>query len=248
MKPSRLALLALAAFAVPITAQAQEIDGLAVAPGSTLLTLTAEGKSSRRPDLAVFSAGVATTGKSAREALGANAAAMNRVIRALKAAGIAEKDIQTSNLNLNPVYGSRQRASSTLEEQAPPIIGYRASNNVTVKQRKLDEFGKVIDTLISAGANQVNGPSFQMDEPDEALDEARREAVAKARQRAQLYAGAARLTVKRIVSISESSSNSGGPPMMYARAMAMDVAESTPVSAGEVEMQASVTVTFELAP
>lgn len=248
MKPSRLALLSLAAFAIPATAHAQDIDGLAISPGNTLLTLSAEGKVSRAPDLAVFTAGVATTGQTAGEALSANAAAMNRVIRALKAAGIAEKDIQTSNLNLSPVYGSSQPTPNTLEEQAPPIIGYRASNNVMVKQRDLDEFGKVIDTLVSAGANQVNGPSFQMVDPDDALDDARQEAIAKARQRAQLYADAARLTVRRIVSISESGSYVPSQPVMYARTMAMDAAGSTPVSAGEVEMQANVTVTFELAP
>lgn len=248
MKPSRIALLALAVFAQPAAAHAQDIEGLAISPGNTLLTVSAEGKASRKPDLAVFTAGVASTGKTAGEALGANSAAMNRVIRALKAAGIAEKDIQTSNLNLNPVYASRQRSTDLLEEQAPPIIGYRVSNNVTVKQRDLDQFGKVIDTLVSAGANQVYGPSFQMADPDEALDDARREAIAKARQRAQLYAGAAGLTVRRIVSINESGSYAPSPPVVYARAMAADAVESTPVSAGEVAMQANVTVTFELAP
>jgi len=248
MKPSRLALLALAAFALPASTHAQQVEGLAIAPGNTLLTLSAEGKSSRKPDLALFTAGVATTGKTAGEALGANSAAMNRVIRALKAAGIAEKDIQTSNLSLNPVYASRQRTTDPLEEQAPPIIGYRANNTVSVKQRDLDQFGKVIDTLIAAGANQVYGPSFQMEKPDEALDEARREAMTKARQRAQLYASAAGLLIRRIVSISESGSYAPGPPVLYARTMAMDAAEATPVSADAVEMLANVTVTFELAP
>jgi len=233
---------------MPAAAHAQEIVELSVAPENTLLTLTAKGKVSRKPDLAIFTAGVTTTGKTAGEALGTNAAAMNRVIRALKVSGIAEKDIQTSNLNLNPAYGNRQQSTGTLEDQAPPIIGYRASNNVTVKQRDLGEFGKVIDTLVSAGANQVSGPSFKMVDPGEALDDARRDAITKARQRAELYARTARLSVRRIVSISETGSYAPGPRGMYARSMAMEVAESTPVSAGEVEMQANVTVTFELAP
>jgi len=240
-------LLALAAFALPFTAQAQQIEGLSISPGNTLLTLSAEGKSSRAPDLAVFTAGVATTGKTAGEALNANSAAMNRVIRALRAAGIAERDIQTSNLNLNPVYASMQRNTDPLEQQVPPIIGYQVSNNVTVKQRKLDEFGKVIDTLVSSGANQVNGPSFQMENPDEALNEARKQAIAKARERADLYASAAGLKISRILTINESGSYSPRPPVAYARAVAMDAAESTPVAAGEVEMQANVSVTFELA-
>lgn len=248
MTKAFIASLALGALALPTATYAQNVEGVSISPGNTLLTVSAEGKANRKPDIAVFTAGVATTGKTAGEALSANSAAMNRVIRALKGAGIADKDIQTSNLSLSPVYASRQRTQDTLEDQAPPIIGYRANNTVSVRQRNLDQFGKVIDTLVSAGANQVNGPSFQMDDPGQALDEARRDAMAKARQRAQLYAGAAGLTVKRIVSINESGSYSPGPPMPFARAAAVSEAKATPVSPGEVEMQANVTVSFELAP
>lgn len=243
-----LSALALAAPTALAPAQAQQIEGLAVSPGGTVLNISAQGSSTRKPDLAQFSAGVITTGKTAGEALSANSAAMNRVIRALRSAGIAERDIQTSNLGINPVYGSRTRSPNTLEEQAPPIIGYRASNTVMVKQRKLDQYGKVIDTLVSAGANQVNGPNFQMDKPDEALDEARRKAMAKARERAELYASAAGLKVRRILSISESGGYSPRPPVVYAR-MAMDeVAAAPPVAEGEVEMQISVQVMYELTP
>lgn len=245
-----LAALALAGTTTPsLPAYAQEVSsGPVVAADSTVLTVSAQGKSSRAPDLAVFTAGVATTGKTAGEALSANSAAMNRVIAALKRAGIAERDIQTSNLNLNPVYANRTRSTDPLEQEVPPIIGYRASNTVMVKQRDLEKFGKVIDTLVSAGANQVNGPSFQMDDPEDAMDEARRAAMSTAQARANLYANAAGLKVKRILTISESGSYSPRPQVMYARAVAMDAAESTPISAGEVEMQANVTVTYELTP
>ena len=118
---------------------------------------------------------------------------MNRVIVALKQAGIADKDIQTSNLNLNPVYAdmSHQSRVDPLEQQVPPIIGYRVSNMVTAKQRKLEQFGQVIDALVAAGANEVSGPSFQMEDHDAALDEARVDAMKKARMRADLYAKAA---------------------------------------------------------
>jgi uncharacterized protein YggE len=245
-----LAAISLATLAAPLPAFAQNASPVpVVSPGNTLLTVSAQGRSSREPDLALFTAGVATTGKTAGEALSANSVAMNRVIQALKRAGIAERDIQTSNLSLNPVYGNRQRSPNTLEEQMPPILGYRANNTVTVKQRKLEQFGRVIDTLVASGANQVNGPSFQMDEPDAALDEARVEAIGKARERANLYARAAGLRVVRILSINEGGSYSPRPPVMYARA-AMDAAESapTPVAAGEVEVQANVTVMYELAP
>lgn len=229
-------------------ASAQEITGLAVSPGSTVLTVSGEGKITRKPDFAMFTAGVATTGQTAGEALSGNSAAMSRVIRALKAAGIADRDIQTSNLSINPVYRDRRPdPQNVLEEQLPQIIGYRANNQVIVKQRKLGEFGKVIDTLVSAGANQVNGPSFQIENPEDALDTARQQAVTKARERADLYAQAAGLRIVRILSITESGGYSPRPNIAaYARAA--DTAESTPVAEGEVEMQTGVRVLYELAP
>ncbi len=243
--------LVLALAGVPAMSDAQTLSPApVVASGNAVLTVAAEGRSAHRPDLAVFTAGVTSSGKSAGEALAANASDMSRVIAALKRAGIADKDVQTSNLSLNPVYADMSRQpASPLEQQVPRIIGYQVSNQVTVKQRNLADFGKTIDTLVSAGANQVNGPSFQMDEPDGALDEARVEAMKKARERAGLYARAAGLKVVRILSISESGGYVPQPPVMYARAMMADGAGApTPVAAGEVSMNANVTVLFELAP
>ncbi len=246
-----LAALAITAAPLPAAAQAQNIEGPRVAPESTLLSVDATGKVNSKPDLATFTAGVATTGTTAGEALSANSAAMNRVISALKRAGIADRDIQTSNLSIDPVYANNtnnpSRAANELEDQTPRIVGYRANNQVIVKQRNLKDYGKVIDTLVSSGANQVNGPNFQVTEEDAALDTARRDAVTKARARAQLYASAAGLKVKRIVSISEGTSYRPMPQMAYAR-VAMDKAESAPVEAGEIELQVNVSVVFELAP
>jgi len=248
MKHSVLAAFALSAMALPATAQAQEAAVPAIERGHTLLTVTGEGESTRKPDLAVFTAGVSSTGKTAGEALRANSADMSRVIAALKQAGIADRDIQTSNLNLNPVYADMSRQPvDPLAQQMPRIIGYQVSNTVTVKQRKLDEFGKVIDTLVSAGANQVNGPSFQIDKPATALDEARTAAMKAARERATLYANAAGLKVVRILSISESGGYVPRPMVAY-RMAAAEVAAAPPIEAGEVSLNASVTVQFELAP
>ena len=116
-----------------------------------------------------------------------------------------------------------------------------------MRQRKLEDMGKVIDALVKAGANQVNGPNFALSEPDEAQDEARMEAMKKARERANLYAKAAGLRVVGIVSISESGGYTPSP-VMYARAEKMDAAAPPPVAAGELEMNVNVTVQFELAP
>ncbi|MDE2436103.1 MAG: SIMPL domain-containing protein [Sphingomonadales bacterium] len=216
-----------------------------IASGDTLLAITADGKSTRAPDLAVFSAGVTTQGKTAGEAMRANAGAMNKVFAALKRVGVADKDIQTSNINLNPIYG--QSPADPNGNRAPRIVGYQANNTVTVRQRDLKNFGAALDALVEAGANNVNGPSFQIDDDESARDEARVAAMTKARARANLYAKAAGLRVVRIVSISESGGYSPPMPVMYAKAAMADSAP-TPVAPGEVETSVNVAVQFELAP
>lgn len=254
-------LLAAAAPLAPLAAQTQA--PVNVSPGATLLTITAEGRSFREPDLALFSAGVTTQATTAAEALAENSRAMERVIAELRGAGIAERDIQTSNLAINPVYADPNRDAMMAaragqpyvppppELQIPRIIGYQANNTVSVRQRKLGDYGKVIDALASAGANQVNGPNFQMDEPEPALDEARRDAMTTARKRADLYASAAGLRVVRILSITEGGGYWGPPPVAFARAVgagAPPPPPPPPVAAGELQLTASVTVQYELAP
>lgn len=237
----------LAASLIPAAASAQQVTGPApvLAAGSTLLTVSAEGRTTRAPDLAVFTAGVASTGATAGAALSANAADMSRVIAALKRAGIADRDIQTSNLNLNPVYAEPRRLpDGSTGQTAPRITGYQVSNTVTVRQRNLGEFGKVIDTLVAAGANQVNGPSFQVDAADAATDEARVDAIKVARARADLYARAAGLRVVRILTINDSGGFS--PPVPMYRMANQDMAASTPVAPGEVALNVNVSVQFEL--
>lgn len=247
----RFALPAMLALSTALAqpALAQQVGPVpAIAAGSTQLTVNAEGRSERQPDLALFTAGVTTQGKTAGEALAANSAAMNRVIAALKRAGIADRDIQTSNLSVNPVYAEPRRLpDGSVEPRTPEIIGYQVNNSVSVRQRKLGDYGRVIDTLVTAGANQVNGPSFMLDQPDAALDAARTEAMAKARARAELYARAAGLRVVRIVSISESGGYPPPSPVMYRMAKA-EAAADTPVASGEVSLTMNVTVQFELAP
>ena len=244
---SLLMAAALAAAGAAAPAMAQTVSPApVVAAGNSVLTLSADGRSTRAPDLAVFSAGVTTQAKTAAAALSENADRMNAVIAALKASGIAERDIQTSNLSVNPVYGQPRADANGNVTGDPVIIGYQANNQVEVKQRKIGNYGKTIDTLVNAGANQVSGPSFQLDNPDAASDEARLEAMKKARARAELYAKAAGLTVKRILTISEGGGYSPQPMVMYARAEKMMAGAPSPVAAGEVQVGANVTVTFEL--
>lgn len=249
--------------ALATPALAQQVSPVPVLEaGHSLLTVSAEGRSMRTPDLAVFSAGVTTQGKSAAEALAENSRAMTQVVASLKRAGIADRDIQTSNLSINPIYSNPERDAQLApqsagrayvplppEQQIAKIIGYSVSNNVSVRQRKIGEYGKVIDTLVSAGANQVNGPNFQLDDSEAALDEARTDAVKIARQRATLYAGAAGLKVVRILSISENGGYYAAPQVAFMKAQRDSAgAPPPPVAAGELQVTANVTVLFELAP
>lgn len=215
--------------------------------GSTLLTVNAEGSSTASPDHAVFSAGVTTQGDTASAALADNSAKMNQVIAALKRAGIAERDVQTTNLNISPVYAPPKRLpDGSYEEQVQKIVAYRVNNQVSVKQRKLADYGKVLDALVSAGANQVNGPSFMLSQPEAAQDQARTLAIKAARERAQLYAQAAGLRVVRILSISESGSHMPQSVMYRRSSDSVMAAAPAPVMAGELETSINVNVQFEL--
>jgi uncharacterized protein YggE len=182
---------------------------------------------------------VVTQAAEAQAALAANSTQMARVIAALKKAGIAERDIQTSGLNLQPQYRYEQN-------QAPILTGFQAANRVQVTLRDVKRAGPVIDTLVKEGANQIDGPNFRIANPEPLMDKARADAVAKARARAELYARAAGLRVSRITAISEGFEQR--PPMPMARMVASDAmaAPAPPVQPGEVGLAATVTMAFEL--
>ncbi|MCT2400636.1 SIMPL domain-containing protein [Novosphingobium mangrovi (ex Huang et al. 2023)] len=247
---SALALaLPLTAFSA-VSASAQTAAPAPIEQGHTLLAVNAQGTSTREPDMATFSAGVTTRGDTASAALKENARLMNQVIAALRRAGIASKDIQTRDLSINPVYSQPARKpDGSYDPNERRIVAYESSNRVNVRQRKLEDYGKVIDALVSAGANEVNGPGFTLAEPEQAEDEARADAIKEARRRADLYAQAAGLHVVRILSISESGGYS--PQIMVTAAKRMYAEASPappPVAAGELDVQVNLNVQFELAP
>ena len=230
-----LASALLLAAAMPASAQTMPV----VLPDGTVLDIAAEGHTTRIPDVATIRAGVTTQGKTAAQALADNATRMARVLAALKKAGVAVRDIRTSNVSLSPQY-------RYVDGQPPAVTGYQAANSVSVRFRDVAKSGAILDVLVAEGANQIDGPSLSIDQPEAALDEARVSAVKIARTRAELYARAAGLTVSRIVSIGENGSNDGGspPPVMYlARAKAAD---STQIAAGEAEVSVTLTVRFLL--
>jgi uncharacterized protein YggE len=235
---SRIHLARLAPFALLFSSLAFAQAAPMMLPGdATLLQISAHGESHRTPDVAEISAGVVTQSADANAAMRDNANRMSAVVGALKKAGVAERDIQTSSISLSPQYKYG-------ENQPPTITGYQANNTVNVRLREIGKVGDVLDALVKQGANQINGPTFSVDKPDAAMDEARREAVKQARARADLYADAAGLKVRRIVSLSESGEMAPRPrPMM----MAMKSADaSTPVAAGENTLGIDLNVVFEL--
>lgn len=202
----------------------------------TRLELQARGEVRVTPDIAVVSAGVVTQATDASTAMRDNAARMSRVFAALKQAGIAEKDVQTTSVSLSPQY-------RYANNEAPVITGYQASNTVSVRFRDIAKSGQVLDVLVKQGANQINGPMLEVDSPTAAQDKARLDAIRILQARAALYAKATGMQVKRIVSISESVDYTPGPIPMARMAMA---AEKTDISAGEQSIGVNVSAVFEL--
>ncbi|WP_156254972.1 SIMPL domain-containing protein, partial [Sandarakinorhabdus oryzae] len=205
------------------------------------LTLTASADVARAPDQVRLTAGVVSMGATAAAAMAANADRMTAVLAALKAAGIATRDVQTTGLSLNPQYRYQP-------EQPPVLTGYQARNAISIRTTKLADAGKLVDAAIKAGANEVQGPEFGLVNADAALDEARTAAVARGRARAELYAKAAGLKLKRITSISEGGAGpEPGPRPMLRTAMAESGA-APPVQPGEISLSVQVTMSFELEP
>ena len=221
---------------LPLAAMA-EVTGPTMS--GTRLDVVAQGTVKRVPDVAIISAGVITTARDAKSAMASNATAMARVLGALRSAGVAERDIATAQIGLSPQY-------RYVENQPPVVTGYQANNSVTVRFRDIAKSGAILDALVSAGANQINGPTLTIDKPEAAQDEARADAIKTARARAELYARAAGLTVKRIVAISETSTMSGPPPMPYVRAQMADASAKSEIVPGEQDVGVTVSVTFEL--
>lgn len=206
---------------------------------ATTISLSAYGEIRQRPDQATISLGVTTEAPTAAEAMRLNAEKMNRVIAALKKGGIADRDIQTSGLNLNPQY-------VYVENQPPRLSGYQANNTVSVVVRDLGKLGQAVDATVNAGATNIGGISFGLQDASGAEDAARIEAAKALQARAELYAKAMGYRVARLVTFSEGGGYSPPPPMpVFAMARA-EKADSTPVEAGELKVRIDVNATFEL--
>ncbi len=241
MRHAVLALLTVAT-TMPVAAAAQTTPSVApmVPASGTVLDVVAEGRTTRVPDLATIRAGVVSTAPTASQALRDNAAAMTKVMAALRRAGVAARDLATTSVQLSPQY-------RYADNQPPVVTGYQATNTVTVRFRDIATSGTILDALVAQGANQIDGPNLSVAEPDKALDEARTDAIRRAQARADLYAKAAGMRVARIVSIAEAGQDAGGPdrpPVVFARAMAADA--KMEIAPGEKDITATLQVRFLL--
>lgn len=204
------------------------------------ISLTGHGEVQIAPDMALVVIGTVDQAATAAEALAANNASMAKVVAVLQAAGIAEKDMQTSNFLVQPRY---DYGNST---QPPRLVGYEVSNTLTVIVRKLDTLGVLLDRSVASGSNRIDGISFRLADPDAALDEARKRAAADAARKARLYAAALGVSLGPILSVTES----GGLPPPVAMQMktmgAEAVSAEVPIARGEQTVAVDVNIVWEI--
>ena len=206
--------------------------------GADLRTISMGGHGDVRaaPDMAQIMAGVTTNAATAAQALAANSARMKTVFAALQKLGIPDKNIQTANFSVSPQYASGNN-------EAPRLTGYQVNNEVSVRLEDVSKVGAGLDALVAAGANQMNGISFDIAAPAPLLEKARADAIADARARAETYARAAGVSLGTIISISEGGASE--PPRPMYRVLAMSAAP-TPVAAGQQSVTADVSVVWEI--
>jgi uncharacterized protein YggE len=229
MRTNAVALLLAVAAVSPLAAQEKSAD-------ARTLTVMGSGQASARPDMAQIQVGVGTQAATAAEAVKANNETMDRLLKALTARGIDEKDVQTSAFTVNPRY------RETGPGQKAELLGYEASNLVTVRVRKLADLGALLDDLVGKGANQIHGIRFMVAEPNPVLDRARERAVADARHKAEVYAKAAGVKIVRVLRIEEAGGHF--PQAEFLRVGAPMGGAAVPVAPGETEYHANVTITY----
>jgi uncharacterized protein YggE len=225
------AISAFIAAALVAPAEAQQVQSEQPAN----IVVAGEGSITVAPDYAEMTAGVATKAKTAKEAADADSKLMTAVIAALVDAGIAKKDIQTSQFSVQPVYTTQGNTERKL-------TGFGASNQVTVTIRQVDKVGEIADRLVSAGATNIGDLTFLHSDTSKLLDRAREAAVADARRKAELYARAAGVTLGRVVLINENSTS-----MPFAKTVRYAAVAAAPIATGEDTLRVDITVGFDIA-
>lgn len=204
-------------------------------PSLRTLSMNGHGEVRTAPDIATINAGVTTTAPTAAAALAANSSRMTGVFAALRKLGVAENNIQTIGFNISPQYTNGDNNSPRR------LTGYQVNNEVSVRLDDVSKVGAGLDALVAAGANQMNGISFDIAAPAPLLEKARADAIADARARAETYARAAGVSLGTIISISEGGASEPPRPMYRMMAMA-----APPVAAGQQSVTADVSVVWEI--
>lgn len=204
-----------------------------------IISLSGHGEVRATPDLAYVTSGVVTQGATAAEALAANSKAMANLFAALKESGIEDRDVQTSNFSVQPRYDFSNN-------QAPKMVGYDVSNNVTVTLRKVDTLGTLLDRMVQSGSNQISGISFDVSKPEDAMDEARKLATEDAMRKAKVYAKAMGIELGNVMQVSEGSAAQPPMPMVRSTMMKADAAPPVPMAAGEQTLAVDVNVIWEI--
>ncbi|MGH6666156.1 MAG: SIMPL domain-containing protein, partial [Pseudolabrys sp.] len=199
-----------------------------------LVTVTGEATVAAAPDMALIRIGVSSQAKTARAASDANAREMTVVLAAIKENGVADRDIQTTSLSVQPQYDANKTGAARL-------IGFQVNNQATIKIRDIGQLPAILDRAISAGANEMSGIEFVVSEKNKLLDQARAEAIADARRKAELYANAAGMKVGRVMSIAEEGT--APPPRPF---QSMRAGAAPAIAPGEQTLRAVVTVSYEL--
>lgn len=209
------------------------------------IMVSGQGSAELAPDMALLQLTVTREAETARAALDANSVAMAEVLAALRAQGIAERDIQTANFSIQPRY-VYPKPKSGAESQAPRIVGYTVRNGLGVRVRDLGNLGAIIDRSVTLGVNEGGSITFTNDDPSAAVEQARIRAVKEAGAKAKTLASAAGVKLGRVLAISEQSFSPGPTPMMHSRAVMADAMESVPVAAGENSYKVSVNMAYAI--
>ncbi|MCO5065211.1 MAG: SIMPL domain-containing protein [Rhizobiaceae bacterium] len=236
MKKAALAIALAATLALPFAAHAQ---GRNMRPPH--ITVTGEGEATMAPDIAILTIAVMREAKTARDALTANNDAMAAVVAAMKSSGIADRDLQTAGIQINPRYDYPQKPDGG---QEAVLAAYQVTNTLSVRIRDIEKTGEILDKSVSLGVNQGGDITFLNENPAQAQEEARKKAVADAIAKAKTLAQAAGVSLGNVLEISET--NPVAPPMPMAQAKFRADAAAPPVEAGENVYRVQVTVSYEL--
>lgn len=212
----------------------------------SVLNVSGSGYVSVAPTLARVTAGVVANAETARDALTQNNQAMKKVLEGLKGSGIEAKDIVTTNFSVAPQYTYEDEQGKRLRK--PQLLGYEVRNSVYITVRNMEKLGTILDATVSNGANSIDDISFDVENASTLQDEARKQAFADAKRKAELFAGASDMKLGKIRTLSENSSGGVIRPRMMMDAMKASAQSSVPVEQGELNLSTQVDVQWELVP